>query len=108
MSTPANGATSITSSKFEYEAAAEAAPCCRCIFCIPAKYSFAPVQVFGVSRYRFHGRFSRLLDVHVQMMKAGCLDDELLHGLEFPRKSGLLEAASMLHTTSDEKVQERG
>ena len=64
--------------------------------------------MFGVSRYRFHGRFSRLLDVHTQMQKAGCLDEEVPHGLEFPRKSGLLEIASMVHTTSDEKVQERG
>ena len=61
-----------------------------------------------MSRYRFHGRFSRLLDVHTQMQKAGCLDEEVPLGLEFPRKSGLLEIASMVHTTSDEKVQERG
>ena len=61
-----------------------------------------------MSRYRFHGRFSRLLDVHTQMQQAGCLDEEIRHGLEFPRKSGLFEAASMVHTTDDEKVQERG
>jgi len=66
-----------------------------------------------VSRYRFHGRFSRLRDVHMQMERAGCLDglkDELDHGhaLVFPPKSGLLEAAGMVHTTSEAKVQERG
>ena len=42
-----------------------------------------------MSRYRFHGRFSRLRDVHMQMERAGCLDglkDELDHGhaLVFP------------------------
>jgi hypothetical protein len=73
-----------------------------------ADCSSVSAQVFGVSRYRFHGRFSRLLDVHTQMQKAGCLNEEIPHGLQFPRKSGLFEAASMVHTTSEEKVQERG
>ena len=68
------------------------------------------VRVFGVSRYRFHGRFSRLLDVHTQMKRAGCLDKEPVGAeLMFPPKSGLLEAAwNNAHTTEDEKVQERG
>lgn len=96
------------------------------------EYYFA-VHVFGIRKYRFSGRYSKLLSVHNQMQSAGCLDSVSRPPLAssgvsaqqpaagggiataqeamvdrpcgFPRKAGLMEALSLSLSTKAQ-VQE--
>ena len=47
-------------------------------------------------RFWFFGRFSKLLDVHMQMKEAGCLEAFTGAGsAEFPPKAGVLESVTL-------------
>eukprot|EP01050_Picozoa_sp_SAG11_P020105 SAG11_NODE_3334_length_2519_cov_5.297521_1_plen_180_part_00 len=48
-------------------------------------------QVFGVPSYNFSNRYSNLLEVHRNMLKAGCFQDVPPTYAKFPVKSGMFE-----------------